>query len=78
MFWLQMQDWTARVGFRNRGVGYQGGFLGSFITAVSVNFRQDTKKHREKRKGWKNAEEKLVRKRGKRGRSDYRRMKERF
>lgn len=59
--------WTGQpeLGSETGEWGYQGSFLGSFVAAVSVNFRQDKKKRQRMEKGWTNAKEKLVRRRRK-------------
>lgn len=57
VFWLQMREWTARVEFRDRGVGYQGSCWGAFVAAVFMNLRQ--KQQRKNRKRWKDVERKL-------------------
>lgn len=65
-FWMCMYvcfgskcwDWTTRVVFRDRGLGYQGSCWESFITVVFMNLGQEQKQSKDNSEYFKNVERK--------------------
>lgn len=51
-------DWTTRVVFRDRGLGYQGSCWESFITVVFMNLGQEQKQSKDNSEYFKNVERK--------------------